>query len=63
MSERLVATVKLFSLLTIIIGAFLAYFTSTTSPPLHPVVAASLYLVSGLLILIGLFVLISKVGE
>lgn len=63
MSQRLVATIKLFSLITIILGTFLAYFTSTTNPPLHPVVAGSLYLVSGLLILVGLFVLISKVEE
>ena len=63
MSQRVVATVKLFSLLMIIIGAFLAYFTGTTDPPLHPVITGSLYLVSGLLVLVGLFILISKIEE
>jgi len=63
MSERLVATAKLFSLIIIITGAFIAYFTGTANPPLHPVIAGSLYLVSGLLILVGLFILVSKIEE
>lgn len=63
MSQRLVAVIKLFSLLTIILAILLAYFTTTASPPLHPVVAGSLYLVFGLLALVGLFILISKIEE
>ena len=63
MSERVVAVVKLFSLIAILLGIFLAYFTWTADPPFHPVVAGSLYLVSGFVALVGLFVLISKIEE
>ena len=63
MSKRLVAILKLSSLLSILLGAVVAYFVNTATPPLHPIVAASFNIAAGLLILVGVFIILVKIED